>query len=112
MNNNSINLQEFAAKLISYRNTLEEMNALTEAEIERVSPVGISLNHDEGMSGEEAAIFINKQMYSYLNKLASLVSSVPNFSEHGCFTSDEMLAIQEKALLKLKELGCDDLDGN
>ena len=112
MSHNSINLQEFTAKLRSYRNTLEIMNKLTEVEIERISSVGFTLKEGEGMSGKEAEIFINRQMYSYLNKLEALVNTVPDFSEHGCFSSEEMLDIQAKALIKLKELGCEDIAEN
>ena len=112
MHNDSINLQEFSAMLQSYRDTLLEMNQLTDAEIQRVSSIGITMNEDEGLSGKDAAVFINKQMYAYLNELSALVSMVPNFKEHGCLGNEEMLLLQQKALLKLQELGCDDLPKN
>ncbi|HSI89585.1 MAG TPA: hypothetical protein VK927_00645 [Adhaeribacter sp.] len=109
MSNNSINLEQFAAMLKGYRKTLHDMNQLTDAEIERVNSIGITMQKGEGLSGKDAAIFINKQIYAYLKELSGLVNLVPNFKEHGCLDNEEMQLLQMKALLKLKELGSNDL---
>ena len=102
-----INLENFCQKLQQYKAALEEMKSLTADEIQRVSTIGICVSKNQKAIELDAAIFINIQMETFLEKLSILTKVVPTHMEDTFLTS-EIQMLQERVLERLKTLSSSD----
>ena len=103
MKNELINLGDFCLKLQQYKEALEEMKTLTAEEIQRVSAIGICVSKNQEAIEMDAAIFINSQMNTFLEKLSILTKVVPTHTEDA-FLTTEIQKLQERVLERLKTL--------
>ena len=99
-----VNLETFTAKLESYRNSLVEMNQLTEKEVERINSLGKNLGVGNTIE-RDTAIFIHQQMNTFLDHLREILKEMPNYSiSKDVFLCDELEALQKQVLIRLKAL--------